>query len=303
VPSLEAMLDPNSGIEVVAVVTNPDKPAGRGMKLKHSPVKEAAVAAGIEVHQPANAKDPNLAWVVKQSEAEVAVVVAYGKILPADLLAVPPLGFVNVHFSLLPEYRGAAPVQRAIIDGKPETGVSIMVLTEGMDEGPVLAMEREAVSQDDTAGAVGERLARVGADLLVKTLPSYVSGELTPVEQDHDAASYAPKISDDEARVDWTKPAAAIHDLVRGSNPAPGAWTTFRDARLKIHSSRPADPSKPAEVSDLEPGALAVDGEHLYAGTGEGILELAEVQPATRKRMPGVAFARGSRMQAGERVV
>jgi methionyl-tRNA formyltransferase len=293
VPTLEALIA--SDIDVVGVVTNPDRPAGRGMDVQPSPVKRVALDAGLEVQQPEKARDPQLAEWLSSIDADVATVVAYGKILPADLLTIPPHGFVNVHFSLLPHYRGAAPVQRAVMEGRDETGVSIMVLTEGMDEGPVLAVERMPIDDDDTAGVLGEKLAGLGAPLLVDALNDYVSGALQPVEQDHAAATYAPKITTEEARIDWSAPARTIIDLVRGLNPAPGAWTTLRDQRLKIHSVRDA-PGTPA----LTPGSLDAPAGPLLAGTGDGVLELVEVQMAGKKRMTGEELARGLRMTAGE---
>jgi methionyl-tRNA formyltransferase len=265
------------------------------MDVQASPVKRIALDAGLEVQQPDRARYPELAAWLSTTNADVATVVAYGKILPAELLAIPPHGFVNVHFSVLPLYRGAAPVQRAVMEGRDETGVSIMVLTEGMDEGPVLAVERVPIDDDETAGEIGEKLALIGAPLLVDALAGYVSGSLHPVEQDHSAATYAPKITTDEARIDWSAAAKSITDLVRGLNPAPGAWTTLRDQRVKIHSVRDA-PGAPA----LAPGVLDAPGGPLLAGTGDGPLELVEVQMAGKKKMTGEELARGLRMTAGE---
>jgi methionyl-tRNA formyltransferase len=286
VPSLEALIE--SSIDVVGVVTNPDRPSGRGMKLTASPVKVAAAAAGLEVVQPAKARDPELADWLRGREADVATVVAYGKILPGDLLAVPPQGFVNVHFSLLPEYRGAAPVQRAVMEGRSETGVSIMRLTEGMDEGPVFANETLKIEPAETAGQVGDRLAAVGAALLIKTLLAIDSGDAVAVAQDHERATYAPKITDEEGEIDWSASSESIRDLVRGLNPAPGAWTTFEGKRLKIHATAPSAATSAA-------GEMKLDGSALVAGTGSGSLELVEVQPAGKRRMTGAEFARGLR--------
>ncbi|MGH2734109.1 MAG: methionyl-tRNA formyltransferase, partial [Actinomycetota bacterium] len=200
VPSLDALLA--SDIEVVSVVTNPDRRAGRGLKLRPSPVKERALDAGLEVVQPERARDPALGETLRDLRTDVAVVVAYGSILPQSLLDGPRLGFVNVHFSLLPSWRGAAPVQWSILSGDEVTGVSIMVLTAGMDEGPVLARKEEAIVPEDTAGTVGARLASAGAGLLVETLAAYAAGRLEPAEQDHDRATYAPKLSPEQARLD-----------------------------------------------------------------------------------------------------
>ncbi|MDQ4124378.1 MAG: methionyl-tRNA formyltransferase [Actinomycetota bacterium] len=278
-----------SPIEVAAVVTNPDKPAGRGMELRPSPVKEEALRHGLEVLQPRRAREPELHEQLTALAPDVAVVVAYGSILPGPLLEVPKLGFVNLHFSLLPAYRGAAPVQRAVMDGVAVSGVSIMVLTEGMDEGPVLTKQEVPVEPSDTAGALGERMADLGAPLLVETITRYAAGDLQPVEQDHDEATYAPKITTEEARIDWTKPAQEIAYLVRGLNPAPGAWTEWDGKRLKVWEVRPVD-------ERLEPGAVVEMHGALLAGTGTEAVELADVQLAGKRRMGGGELARGLRL-------
>jgi methionyl-tRNA formyltransferase len=267
------------------------------MKLRPSPVKVRAEAAGIEILQPERARSPELLGRVLEIAPDVAVVVAYGSILPKDLLDAVPHGFVNVHFSLLPEYRGAAPVQRAVMDGKAETGVSIMVLTEGMDEGPVLAASRTEVEEAETAGELGERLAAIGGPLMVETLTSYTSGDQEPVPQDDDLATYAPKITSDEARVDWGRPAWEIRNLVRGLNPAPGAWTTFRGERVKLHVV-----SFVNDATDLNseiPGTI-LGGDELVVRAGDGMLRLDEVQPAGKKRMDGSEMKRGMRPAAVE---
>jgi methionyl-tRNA formyltransferase len=292
VPSLNALLA--SGADIATVVTNPDRPAGRGMKLKPSPVKRAARVADLDVLQPSSAKDPALAAELDALAPDVAVVVAYGRILPAALLAVPRAGFVNVHFSLLPAYRGAAPVQRALMDGHRVTGVSIMVLTEGMDEGPVLATAETAVGPDETAGEVGERLAEVGARLLVEALPAYLDGALEPVPQDDARATYAPKVTPEEARVDWPENAATIANKVRALNPAPGAWTMLGGERIKLWRAARAD------RVGLAPGELLVE-DALYVGTGAGAVTVEEAQVAGKKRMSGLEMARGLRPTPGAR--
>jgi methionyl-tRNA formyltransferase len=290
VPSLDALLA--SDVEVVAVVTNPDRPSGRGMKLQPSPVKAAATTAGVRVLQPARARDPELLDELRAIAPDVAVVVAYGSILPKSLLDVPPHGFVNVHFSLLPLYRGAAPVQRAIIDGRLETGVSMMVLTEGMDEGPVLAAEATPIGPAETAAELGERLATLGARALLPALTGYVSGALTPVPQDDSAATYAPKITTAEARIDWSEDARSIGNKVRALNPAPGAWTSLGDERVKLHRAAPGD------HPELRPGELLV-ADRLFAGTGDGAIAIEEAQVAGRKAMSGLELARGLRLEPG----
>jgi methionyl-tRNA formyltransferase len=293
VPSLEALLE--SDIEVAAVVTNPDRPAGRGMALRPSPVKEHALGAGLEVLQPQKARSPEFHDALLELAPDVATVVAYGKILPGSLLAVPRLGFVNLHFSLLPEYRGAAPVQRAVMDGRSVSGVSIMVLTEGMDEGPVLAATEEPVTDDDTAGSLGDRLAAVGATGLVDALAAYEAGNLVPVEQDHARATYAPKITTEEAAIEWTESSGVIRNKVRGLNPVPGAWTTLRGERVKIWATRAR-----AEAG-LAPGELDVQDDALVVGTGDGALDLIEVQLQSKRPMSGADAARGLRLAPGER--
>jgi methionyl-tRNA formyltransferase len=273
-------------------VTNPDKPAGRGMELRPSPVKQEALAGGLEVLQPARAREPELEQHLRAIAPDVAVVVAYGSILPKALLEVPRLGFVNLHFSLLPLYRGAAPVQRAVMEGAAVTGVSVMVLSEGMDEGPVLAMQEVEVRPDDTAGTLGERMAELGGPMLVEAIEGYAAGTIEPREQDHERATYAPKITPEEARIDWTRPAREIVDHVRGLNPAPGAWTEWSGRRLKVWGALPAGESLP-------PGKLGGSGR-LVAGTGTEAIELTDVQLAGKRRMPGEELARGLRLGRDE---
>jgi methionyl-tRNA formyltransferase len=293
VPSLDAMVDSDWTVE--AVVTNPDRPAGRGYELKASPVKERAIELGLDVQQPEKARAPEFRdWLVSVAP-DIAVVVAYGKILPLELLEVPRLGFVNVHFSLLPAYRGAAPVQRAVMNGDDESGVAIMVLTEGMDEGPVLSSTAVEISPDETSGELGERLSGIGATALIEALDGYESGTLQPSEQDHDAATYASKITNEEAEIDWTADARSIHNLVRGLNPAPGAWTTFRDKRVKVYRT------SIAEGPGLTSGAATLQSGRLVVGTGDGNLVLEEGQVAGKKRMGGSDLANGLRPAEGER--
>ena len=290
VPSLERLIA--SDIDVAAVVTNPDRPAGRGMKVAASPVAQAAREAGLEVIQVATARDPELTGRLASIGPDVAVVVAYGKILPGPLLEIPPKGFVNLHFSLLPLYRGAAPVQHSIMNGDATTGVSVMVLTEGMDEGPVLARREEPIDPNETSATLGSRLAEIGADVLVDALDGYLSGSIEPEPQDDAGATYAPKIVTEDARIDWTAEARVIHNLVRALDPEPGAWTTLAGVRLKVFSVRPV------EGSEHQPGTIAV-GDDLVVGTGSQPVALIEVQPATKKRMSGSDFARGARVTSG----
>jgi methionyl-tRNA formyltransferase len=266
------------------------------MELRPSPVKERGLGAGLEVLQPQRARSPEFHDALGELAPDVATVVAYGKILPGSLLKIPRLGFVNLHFSLLPEYRGAAPVQRAIMDGRRVSGVSVMVLTEGMDEGPLLAATEEPIRDDDTAGSLGDRLAAIGSTLLVDTLARYGEEKLIPAEQDHDRATYAPKITTEEAAIDWTKPSAVIRNQVRGLNPAPGAWTTLRGKRTKVWATLPS-----VFNGALGPGELDVRDGAFVVGTGDGVLELIEVQLQSRIPMSGADATRGLRLAPGER--
>lgn len=279
---------------VVAAVSNPDRPAGRGYELVPPPVKVTALTAGIRVEQPDKAREPGFRQWLEGVDPDVCIVVAYGKILPGDLLEVPPLGFLNLHFSLLPAYRGAAPVQRAVMDGVTETGVSIIRLTEGMDEGPILATRTVAIEPRETAGELGERMAEVGADLLLETLDPYAAGDLVPVEQDHERATYAPKIPKEEARVDWSWPRERIVNMVRGMNPAPVAWTELGAQRLKLYRL------EHAERGDVAPGKVQIDdGGRLLISAMDGWLEVREIQAAGKKRMTGEELARGLRIDEG----
>ena len=258
------------------------------MKLKPSPVKEAAQRAGIDVIQVPKARDPELHERLLALGPDVAVVVAYGSILPAALLEVPRKGFVNLHFSLLPFYRGAAPVQRSIMNGDDTTGISVMVLTEGMDEGPVIVRREEPIAPDDTSATVGSRLAVMGAEVLVDALAGYLDGSLVPEPQDDVEATYAPKITTEDARIDWSADARSIRDLVRALDPHPGAWTTLDGLRLKVLQVHEAD--APA----LSPGEIAAP-EELVVGTASDPLVLDLIQPATKRAMSGADFVRGAR--------
>lgn len=293
-PSLDALVE--SDMEVDAVVTNPDKPAGRGLDVQPGPVKTCALRHGLDVVQPTRARDRDFIDWFRSKTPDVATVVAYGKILPGELLDIPRLGFVNVHFSLLPAYRGAAPVQRAVMNGDEETGISMMVLTEGMDEGPVLTRMSMPIEHSDTAGTVGARLADLGADLLVDVLHRYDAGELTAEPQDDSAATYAPKIGNEDAFVDWSRSSRQIRDHVRGLDPSPGAATTFGGKLIKIWGLEPA-----SSAPRLEPGEVAVIQGDIVVGTGDDAVTVRELQPAGKRRMTGPEYARGLRLGGKER--
>jgi methionyl-tRNA formyltransferase len=265
------------------------------MRLAPSPVKRAALDLGLEHIQPDKARDPALLERLSALSPDVCVVVAYGSLLPKTLLDVPPKGFVNLHFSLLPLYRGAAPLQRSIMNGDDVSGASIMVLTEGMDEGPVIAQRELPIHQDDTTATYGERLSHEGALLLLENLGPYADGALEPVPQDPTHATYAPKLTTEDARIDWSRPARNIRDQVRALDPDPGAWTVLDGTRLKVLRASEVD------RSDLAPGRLDVE-DRLLVGTGSVALSLDEVQPATKKRMSGADLLRGAHLTADTRI-
>ena len=298
VASLEALLA--SGQRVRAVVTQPEKPAGRGRVPRASAVSEVAARAGLPVLTPTKLRDGNFARELAAIAPELAIVVAYGRILPADVLAVPRLGFLNVHASLLPRYRGAAPIAYSLLAGDAVTGVSLMRLAEGMDEGPVLASRELPIGPDDDCGSLTERLARVGAELLVENLAAVESGRARFVPQDPALATYARLITRDDARLDWTRPAAELENRVRAMSPSPGAFTATPGGVLKIYKAR-AEPVS-AEAGATPPGMLIdASGEGPRVVCGEGALRLLEVQREGGRRQCGDEFLRGARITAGER--
>jgi methionyl-tRNA formyltransferase len=289
VPALRAFLaDPD--VEVGAVVTNPDRPSGRGHRLTAPPVKVLATEFGVPVWQPDKARE--IADDLTVLRADACAVVAYGSLLPRPVLDAGGAGFVNLHFSLLPAWRGAAPVQHAVLAGDPVTGVTCFVLEEGMDTGPVLAAATTAVEPRETAGELMTRLAVLGAPVLVDAVRGLVDGTAQPVPQDHERATYAPKVTSEDARLDWSRDAAAVERAVRAFNPVPGAHTTFEDGRLKVHRVLWADLAD-AEGAPGEVVALGDEGPVVACGTGG--LVLVEVQPAGKPRISGAAFANGYR--------
>ncbi|MEA2485130.1 MAG: methionyl-tRNA formyltransferase [Actinomycetota bacterium] len=294
VPTLAALLE--SDIEVAAVVTNPDRAAGRGLRDRKSPVKRAALEAGTPVVQPDRVRDADFHRQFVELHPDIAVVVAYGKLLPPDLLAVPALGFVNAHFSLLPAYRGAAPVQWTLINGDRVTGISIMVLTEGMDEGPLLASESVMVDPTDTAATLGQRLAGIAAPLLVDTVLRYRDGLLTPTPQREQGVSLAPKLRSDDVRIDWSRDAIEVHNLIRGANPEPGAWSTFRAKRMKLLASAPV-----RAEADQPPGHIELVPDGLMVTCGTGTLLLTEAQLEGKRPLPAAELGRGLHLQEGDR--
>jgi methionyl-tRNA formyltransferase len=296
IPALEALLA--AGHEVAAVVTQPDKEKGRGRALAPPPLKPVALGHGLEVLQPRRIKAPEALETLRGLRPDVQVVVAYGQILPRAVIDLAPRGTVNVHGSVLPRYRGAAPVQWAIVNGETETGVSTMLIDEGMDTGPVLLTRKEPIRSSDTAPELEDRLARLGADLLVETLVGLQAGTVSPVPQDAALATYAPLIRKEDGRLEWTEPAAAIERRVRGFHPWPGVVTTVGERELKVLRAR-LEPDGAGE-----PGVVtAVDRDGIVVACGEGTrLRLIEVQPESRKPMPAAAFAAGARIAPGARL-
>ncbi|MDQ2851113.1 MAG: methionyl-tRNA formyltransferase [Actinomycetota bacterium] len=295
VPALRAVL--GSAHEVIAVVTRPDAPAGRGRSVRRSPVGAVADELGIPVLMPDRPRDADFREQLTQLAPDVCPVVAYGALIPGSVLQIPRIGWVNLHFSLLPAWRGAAPVQHAIMHGDQVTGATTFLLDEGMDTGPILGTMTQTISDHDTSGALLDRLAEGGGGLLVATLDALAQGELTPTAQPGEGVSLAPKISVEDARVRWHEPAFAVDRRVRGVTPSPGAWTLFRDQRLKLGPVTTVDIDQQGGGT---PGVLTVEKSGVQVQTGAGRVLLGSVQPQGRKAMAAADWARGSRIEQGE---
>jgi methionyl-tRNA formyltransferase len=296
VPSLEAIL--RSGHEVVAVITRPDAPAGRGRRPSVSPVAERAAEAGIELLKPVKPRDPQFLDRLRAIAPDCCPVTAYGALLPQVALDIPPQGWVNLHFSLLPAWRGAAPVQHALLHGDDITGATTFRIVQELDAGPVFGVVTEPIRPTDTAGDLLGRIAVSGAELLVATLDGIESGQLRAEPQPSDGVSFAPKIGVDDARVNWSLPAAVIDRLIRACTPAPGAWTVLDDARLKLGPVTLPPPGAPGlqGAPGLAPGELHAGRDAVLVGTGTGPVRLGEVQPAGKRRMTAGEWARGLRL-------
>jgi methionyl-tRNA formyltransferase len=292
VPSLRTLLD--SRHDVVAVLTRPDAPTGRGRRVEPSPVRALAEEAGVEVLTPPRPRDPAFLARLAELAPDACPVVAYGGLIPPAALAVPPRGWVNLHFSLLPAWRGAAPVQNAILAGDEVTGACTFELEAGLDTGPVYGTLTEAIRRTDTAGDLLGRLAVSGAALLLATLDGIEDGTLRAIPQPADGISQAPKLGPDDARIDWKTPALHIDRQVRACTPAPGAWTTLDGERVKIFPVAPIP-----GVLEVEPGAIVVDKRGVQVGTGSGhTVRLGDVQGQGKKRMAAADWARGLRLGA-----
>lgn len=288
VPSLEALV---AVADVARVICQPDRPAGRGMKLRPPPVKVRALELGLAVDQPTRVKTPELAASLRALEADVALVIAYGRILPKAVLDAPRAGCVNVHASLLPRWRGAGPIQWAITHGDAETGVCLMQMDEGMDTGPVIACERTPIDPDETAGQLGARLARMGADLVRARLTDFVEGRLVATPQGAAGVTLAPILTKEDGRIDWQAPARAVHDRVRGMSPWPGAFSELAGERVKLHAtavrSEGGVPAPPGTLLRCDPQ------RGIEVACGEGVVAILELQLEGKRRLSAGAHLAG----------
>jgi methionyl-tRNA formyltransferase len=295
VPTLRALLE-SPRHDVVAVITRPAAPAGRGRRTIASPVAELAAEAEVPVLTPRRPSEPEFLAELAALDVDCCPVVAYGALLPPAALAIPPHGWVNLHFSLLPAWRGAAPVQHALLRGDEVTGASTFLIEQGLDTGPVYGVVTEPIRPDDTAGDLLARLAVSGAGLMVATMDGIEDGTLVAVPQSDDGVSIAPKLTVDDARVDWQAPGRHVDRTIRACTPAPGAWTTFRGERLKL------GPVRLRGANDLAPGELRVSKSGVTVGTASIGVELGTVQPPGKRPMAAADWARGARIADGERL-
>lgn len=297
VPSLDALCD--AGYDVVGVVTQPDRPAGRGKKLTPCPVKLRAEERGLSVCQFERIRRPEGVECLKALAPDVAVTAAFGQILTQELLDIPRMGVINVHASLLPGYRGSAPINWMLLNGETQAGVSIMRTDIGIDTGDVLSRRATPIGEMETAGELTARLAALGAELLAETLPQYLAGEIVPEKQDEAAASYYPMLKKEMGEIDWTRSAVEIANQARGLNPWPGAFTELNGSPLKLHLARPLD-----DDSDAAPGSVIASGAKvgLIVKCGAGAVEVLELQAQGGKRMAAKAYLAGRRINVGTRL-
>lgn len=295
VPSLQALV--GGGYRVAAVVTQPDRPKGRKRQLTPPPVKAEAERHGIPVYQPEKLRRSEVIEELRRIAPDLIVTAAYGQILPRSVLDIPRLGCINVHASLLPKYRGGAPIHHAVMNGDRVTGVTIMYMAEGLDTGDMISRVEVPIGDEDTTGTMFRKLSLAGAELLVRTLPRLSEGSVRAEPQDHGQATYAANIGREDERIDWSRPAAALFHQVRGLNPFPGAFTTWNGEILKVWAcARPA----PGGASEAAPGTVvAVSAAGIDVATGGGLLRLTEVQPAGKKAMAAEAFVRGTALLPG----
>lgn len=292
--TLEELL--NGPDPVVGVVTQPDRPAGRGQETSSSPVRRTAEKHGISLVAPQKMRDPDFLATLRAWAPRLIVVVAYGRILPSAILELPPRGCLNVHYSLLPKYRGAAPVAWAILNGEQKSGVSTMLLVEKMDAGPVLLQEEIALAPDETAASLEGKLVPIGARLLLETIRQLKEGSISPKEQNEAEASYAPMLRKEDGRIDWSQPAWVLERRVRGLHPWPSAYAYWRGKLLKIYRASVIED----QIEKPSGTIVRVDDAGLWVATGRGLLRLEEVQLENRRRMPAAEFIKGARIEPGE---
>lgn len=296
VPSLRALLD--AGYDVAAVVTQPDRPVGRKRVLTPTPVKAEALARGLPVLQPPKLRSPEAVAELAAYAPDLIVTAAYGQILPKPVLALPKHGCINVHGSLLPKYRGGAPIQRAIMNGETKTGVTLMYMAEGLDTGDMIRVRETPIGPDETSGELFERLSVLGAELLRETVPAIAAGTAGRTPQNDAEATYSPNLTRDDERIDWTRPAAAIYDQLRGLSPRPGIFTMWNGDVFKIWKAVRPDGGSEAHAA---PGTvLDVGANGLRIATGGGVFVATEVQPAGKKALPVAEFARSGLMKKGD---
>ena len=295
IPAFEALVA-HPEYDVVGLVTQPDRPAGRGRKVSASPIKEMAVSSGVPVLQPRRLRDPEAIAEVTALDADVLAVAAYGQWIPPQVFDAPPHKTLNIHPSLLPRHRGAAPAMSAILSGDEESGITVIQVTEAMDAGDILAQVRLAITPEDTTGTLMAKLARLGAQTLVSTLPRWLNGEIQPMPQDHSQATWFPRVQKAQGQINWAKPAEQIWREVRAYNPWPSAYTFHQGQRLVIHQARPLI----AWAGSAEPGQVMLLGRHLAVATGNGALLPQVVQSAGKRAMTAEEFVRGQRNIAGE---
>ena len=283
---------------VVGVVTQPDRPAGRGQKTTSSPVREVAEKRGILVVAPEKIRDPGFVKVLQSWDPQIIVVVAFGRILPAPILDLAPRGCLNVHYSLLPKYRGAAPAAWTIINGREKSGVTTMKLVEKMDAGPIYLQREIGLAPDETTGSLQAKLTPVGVELLFETLERLKEGSVTPQEQNESDVTLAPMIKKEDGLIDWNQPAEAIERRVRGFNPWPSAYTQLRGMLLKVHRAKIVEPTRSSVPGEI----VRADVNGFWVATASGVLSLEEVQLENKKRLRGVEFVKGARIEIGDRL-
>lgn len=298
VPTLEALV--HSEHQVVGVFCQPDKAKGRGQKVSMPPVKEVALQYNLPIYQPTTLKDDEVRRTIEELQPDIMIVIAYGKILPSWMLTLPPYGCINLHASILPKYRGAAPIQWAILEGEQETGVTVMQMDEGMDTGDILATIRTEILPEETAGELFDRLSLLGADHIISLLEDLTEGRLEAIPQNTEQATYTSKITKEMGTIDWNQPSARIDQQIRGLAPWPGAYSFLQDKRIRIWKAQPVVLEGDSADSSAEPGTVTrIEKNDLWIRTGDGFLKILELQPDNKKRMLVGDFIRGTQVVLG----